>query len=73
MFYTHVEYFALPNTPEGRSVVRDMESNFFRLGIRARVNTTTTGITIGYEELVEFKPPELEVMREPEKGATNDG
>lgn len=73
MFYSHVEYFTFPNTPEGRSAVKDMEHNLFRLGIRARINTTTTGITVGYEEIVDFKPSEFEVMREPEKGATNDG
>lgn len=50
-----------------------VEQEFRDRQIKCGTHTTTTSIVVGYEESFSFKPGELEVMRGPEKGATNDG
>lgn len=72
MFYTHGEYYTFPNTIEGRFEAENWVSILQRHGINASINATTVDITVAYEETIVFKPPELEVMHEPEKEVTND-
>lgn len=73
MIITHVEYFACPNTPEGRRYATMVEQEFRDRQIKCGTHTTTTSIVVGYEESFSFKPGELEVMHEPNsREVTND-
>lgn len=65
MIITHVDYYTFPNTPGGRVAAEQWESILHRMGHKAAIKTTTTGITVGYEETIELKPHGFEVMREP--------
>ena len=66
MIITHTEYFAFPNTPEGRSYAEIAESGFRDAGYYAKTKTTTTSIVVEYSETLELRPTVLEVMREPD-------
>lgn len=71
MFYTHGEYYTFPNTIEGRLEADNWASILQRHGIKAAIKTTTTSITVEYEEAIQISPPELTTIKD-ESEVTND-